>query len=167
MRPITTGQARLDPGITGRFSAPAQATDWFAPSARAVRDRPLLGRRSRPFGVNRLGVERRSKSSTDSRLPVRRHAPPAARRRGVRRAHLANVRLRIWPIVGIATAIGIAAIGKRIAAIGRRIATIGIAAAEEIRAPCSPSRHACKAQRRQWVPDVTPEPVSLSSARGP
>ena len=60
--------------------------------------------------------------------------------------------LRVWPIVGIA-AIGrrVATIGRRVAAIGIAaigIATIGIAAAEEIRAPCSPSRHACKAHWR-------------------
>jgi len=58
--------------------------------------------------------------------------------------------LRVWPI-------GIGTIGRRIATVGRigtigvatiGIATIGIAAAEEIRAPCSPSRHACKAHWR-------------------
>ena len=63
----------------------------------------------------------------------------------------ARVFLRVWPIVGIATAIGIATIGRRVAAIGIAtigIATIGIAAAVEIRAPCTPSRHACKAHWR-------------------
>jgi hypothetical protein len=72
----------------------------------------------------------------------------------------AFLRVRVCPIGGIATIGGIAAIriaairiaairiaAIRIAAIGG-IAAIGIAPAIEIRAPCSPSRHTCKAQRR-------------------
>jgi len=58
MRPMTTGQARRDPGITGCFSAPAQATDWFVSCAgrgtRAAFAAPPVS----TFQVNRLGVER-------------------------------------------------------------------------------------------------------------